>query len=234
MRIGDRFYIGKDSRYPKRKEAHLHLLKKDSHYNKFIQKSYNKYKEVEFRPIVVFSDNVSDETMYEVEIIMIRDYKNKGIPLMNLTDGGEGGKGHKKNEFWYSVMRERMLGEKNPQSKISYLELELIYDLIDSNFKNYEIAEMFNLHPNYISLIRHGSRHKKQFEKRYGKKHKVVMSLGNKKMSYEKFIEIVELLNSKKYNYIQISKKTGIDRSVINRIALKKTYKEYWDMYESN
>lgn len=49
--------------------------------------------------VSILEDNLDEKTAYEYEIYYINEYKNMGLPLVNITDGGDG---------------VTLVGEKNP------------------------------------------------------------------------------------------------------------------------
>lgn len=59
-------------------------------------------------------------------------------------------------------------GEKNGTAKISNDECEKLCKMLLDGYSNDDIGKRFNLHPRYVSLIRHGRRWKHITEK-YGK-----------------------------------------------------------------
>lgn len=59
---------------------------------------------------------------------------------------------------WTDLNRISVKGEEKPQCKITELEALEIIDLCRKGASNKVIGDMFGLHPNYISLIRHNRR----------------------------------------------------------------------------
>ena len=49
--------------------------------------------------VVIIENNLDEKTAYEYEVYYINEYKNMGLPLVNITDGGDG---------------VTLVGEKNP------------------------------------------------------------------------------------------------------------------------
>lgn len=231
IKIGDNYYIGKD-KYNQRRGQHMRMLESNTHYNTFMQNSFNKYSDFSYRKVHEFPNNsISDKELSNLEIETISKYREKygKNKVMNLTDGGDGGKGHIKNQLQIETARKTMM-ENNPTRKIDRSAVSKIYDMFDDNKTNQEIGKEFNLHPGYISQIRVGSKYKDLFELRYKDK-KPLPSLGRGRISYDMFLTVVTLKETG-LNYVEISKETGLDRSVINRLCLKQTYKNYWKMYE--
>lgn len=227
IQIGHYYYIGKQVRNQRHKE-HLNLLVNNKHYNIFMQNAYNKYKELKFR-IIFESKEISMEELSELEISTIKQYREeKGFSsVMNLTNGGDGGKGHIKTPAQIEQAR-KFMTERNPTRKISREEVLMIYEDIKQGKTNSEIGERYNLHSGYISQIRIGNKYKDLFSEHFTEP---VGSSGRQKISYETFLEIINLKNNG-LNYQEISSRLNIDRSSINRICLEKTYKSYWKRYK--
>lgn len=72
--INDIVYIGKDFRIDlnKRLKAHLNLLNKNSHYNKYMQNMFNKYKLYDYE--ILESGDFSREKLSELEIKYIKNF----------------------------------------------------------------------------------------------------------------------------------------------------------------
>ena len=145
---------------------------------------------------------------------------------MNLTDGGEGGRGHKKTPLQKETARKYMI-ENNPARKISRDDVLIIYEMIKKGKTNKEIGDKFGLHSGYISQIRIGNKYNDLYIKHFSQK---VESPGRQKISYEDFLKILALkengLNNKEIGVI-----FNTDTSVICRLINRKTYRIYWDKY---
>jgi hypothetical protein len=61
---------------------------------------------------------------------------------------------------WNELGRISVKGQDKPQSKITEKQALEIISMCANGFSNKEIGVLFNLHPNYISLIRHNKRWK--------------------------------------------------------------------------
>lgn len=55
-------------------------------------------------------ENVSDEQALDFECLLIAEIRDLGIPLTNMTDGGDGAKGYKHTEEYKQRMREKFTG----------------------------------------------------------------------------------------------------------------------------
>lgn len=225
IKIGQYYYIGKDM-LNKRKREHLNLLIKNKHYNKFMQNAFNKYQEFNFS--ILEEGDFSREELNQKEIETIKAYREKYSKenIMNLTDGGDGGKGHKKTPAQIEASR-KFMTEQNPTRKISREDVLVIYSLIKKGETNTEIGEKFNLHSGYISQIRIGDKYPDLYKEHFKEP---IVSSGRQKLSYEQFLDILNLKNNGLTN-AEIGRKFNLDTSVICRLVNKKTYSTYWKRY---
>lgn len=225
IKIGQYYYIGKDM-LNKRKREHLNLLMKNKHYNKFMQNAFNKYKEFNFS--VIEEGDFSKAELNQKEIETIKFYRDKYTRknVMNLTDGGDGGRGHKKTPAQIEASR-KFMTEQNPTRKISREDVLLIFSLIKEGKTNTEIGEQFNLSSGYISQIRIGDKYPDLYKEHFKEP---ITSSGRQKLSYEQFLEILNLKNKGLKN-TEIGKQFNMDASAICRLVNKKTYSTYWKKY---
>ncbi len=61
---------------------------------------------------------------------------------------------------WTVLKRKPQSGESNSMSKLTNEDAKRVIELCAEGVSNPEIARMFGLHPNYVSLIRHNKRWK--------------------------------------------------------------------------
>lgn len=231
IEIGGHQYIGKDMEIDKEKRlrGHVRLLNKNEHYNSFMQKAFNKYQEVNYSVLIEFRD-ISKEDLSKCErfYIDIFDTYKDG---MNLTKGGEGGLGVRISDQERRNRSERTTGEKNPLSKLTNEDFYNIVELLKNGKTNKEIAQIYNLHDRYVSLIRH----KKRFKNLWATIEDYVSEKSNSQqrgLTEEQFIEVVGLLNDGWTN-ADIQRKYGLSAGTGSRIRHKKLYKRYWDKYFS-
>jgi len=96
-RNGTPFYVGKG--HGKRCEFHLDEAK---YYTKRKSKKLNKIRKLMslgMQPIITkVEENVSDAQAIDFECLLIAEMRDIGIPLTNMTDGGDGAKGYKHTE----------------------------------------------------------------------------------------------------------------------------------------
>src|SRR5699024_5281025 len=81
----------------------------------------------------------------------------------NLTKGGEGMSGYKFSDKVIKKVRV-FFRQKESLSKLTNKQFFEIADLLISGYTNGEIAIKYNLHPRYVSLIRHKKRFKRLWE----------------------------------------------------------------------
>lgn len=222
--INNIIYIGKDFRIDlnKRLKAHLNLLNKKIHYNRYMQNMFNKYKSYNYE--ILECGNFSKEELSKLEVKYIQEFNsfNSGF---NLTTGGDGGSGHVKSKKSLQLLSTRMKESNNPMSKIDYSIFLEIVEMLKSGYTNSEIGEIFSLHSRYISLIRYKKRYSDWWNNvEYEEK----KSIGSYKITYNDFIDIIENLN---ITNSDMAIKYNINKSSVSRIRSGKTYKEFHKIY---
>ena len=232
LKINGKYYIGKDVciERMKRIKEHLWLLRRNAHYNPYLQNAYNKYKDtLEYG--VLLETNCTLEELSELEKEYIEKYDSYRNGY-NLTIGGEGIGGYKLTEEQIEKCRVRMLGAKNPQAKLTAKQFFEIVMLLKEGKTNKEIAELYNLHPNYVSLIRHKKRFKHlwRFVKGYTPIKSEEQLKAKGKVTEEMFLEIVEMINNGATN-AEIERKFGLSAGTASRIRHRKLYKQWWIRY---
>lgn len=119
------FYFGITNNFKRRKCEHLQVLKKGKNGKSW--PVYNKIKKLireegyELKMEIIQS-NLSFKKANELEIEYIREYKNKGIKLYNLTAGGEGTSNHQPvfTKEWKKKLSEAKSGDKFKGEKNSF------------------------------------------------------------------------------------------------------------------
>jgi hypothetical protein len=89
---GEIFYIGRTCDLKRRKNEHMSENKGNTYKSNKIKKLRRENKEINFN---ILHENLTYEQSIELEIKEIKEHKEKGYILANLTDGGEGTFGHK-------------------------------------------------------------------------------------------------------------------------------------------
>ena len=117
-RNGMPFYVGKG--HGKRCEFHLDEAK---YYTKRKSKKLNKIRKLMslgMQPIITkVEENVSDAQAIDFECLLIAEMRDIGIPLTNMTDGGDGAKGYKHTEehlkYVSKLFKGRVVSEETRQ-----------------------------------------------------------------------------------------------------------------------
>ncbi|MER2190465.1 MAG: nuclease [Solibacillus sp.] len=227
--INDRYYIGKDVyiEQKRRIKDHIRDLNTGRHYNTYLQRAYNKHQSFEFG--VLWKGKCSLDELSEKEIFYIAKYDSYQNGY-NLTIGGEGGKGMKYTKEQLEAKSERVTGEKNPVSKLTNEQFFEIVELLKKGKTNKEIADIYELHDRYVSLIRHKKRFKKLWEKVNDytpiKSENQLKARG--KVTEEMFLDIVRMLNEGASN-AEIERKHSLSAGTGSRIRHKKLYKQWWE-----
>jgi hypothetical protein len=112
------FYVGKG--HGKRCEFHLDEAK---YYTKRKSKKLNKIRKLMalgMKPVITkVEENVSDAQAIDFECLLIAEMRNIGIPLTNMTDGGDGAKGYKHTEehkkYVTQLFKGRIVSEETKQ-----------------------------------------------------------------------------------------------------------------------
>lgn len=226
--INNKYYIGKDIciKQKRRIKNHIRDLRAGTHYNKYLQHAYNKYRFLESG--VLWEEECSLDELSKKEIFYIAKYDSYHNGY-NLTIGGEGGRGMKYTEEQLEAKSERVIGEKNPVSKLTNEQFFEIVELLKRGQTNKEIADIYGLHDRYVSLIRHKKRFKKLSEEIADyvpiKSENQLKARG--KVTEEMFLDIVRMLNEGATN-AEIERKYGLSAGTGSRIRHKKLYKQWW------
>ncbi|AUB62677.1 nuclease [Bacillus thuringiensis] len=232
LKINGKYYIGKDVNVSnlKRIREHMWMLKSGTHYNRYLQAVYCKYEStLEYGILEEIECSLEELSEIEQQYIWLYDSYNNGY---NLTLGGEGLGGIKFTEEQLEKKRQRVIGEKNPQSKITDAQFFEIVELLKCGKTNPEIADMYNLHPNYVSLIRHKKRYKYLWGKVQNylpvKSEHQLKTRG--RVTLEMFLDIVQMLQAGESN-ASIERKHGLSSGTGSRIRHRKLYKQWWVRY---
>ncbi|WP_239586426.1 nuclease [Brevibacillus laterosporus] len=227
--IGDKSYIGKDSRIHKKTRCREHnwQLKKGIHHNIKMQKAFNENKNIEYNELEIFED-IDDNALCQYEIYYINKYGTY-LNGYNGTTGGIGGNGLIISDEEKLRRSERISGENNPQSKISDEDFFKVVDMLKAGKTNQEIAKAFNLHDRYVSLIRHKKRFKKLWKtiSDYTPIKSEGQLINQGKVSETSFIEIVHKIKKGATN-ASIEREYGLSSGTGSRIRNKKLYKQWW------
>ena len=231
IKFNNKYYIGKDFEINKLKriKEHINILKKNSHYNTYLQRAYNKYGHANMEYGVLKELDCSKEELSEIEKEYIQKYDSYHNGY-NLTLGGEGGLGIIISEEAKKARSERTAAEKNPQAKLTNEQFFEIVELLKSGKTNAEIAEIYNLHSQYVSLIRHKKRFQSLWKhvQDYSPEISKGESLKERKISENMFLEIVDMIRQGETN-TSIERKYNLSAGTVSRIRHRKTHKEWWE-----
>lgn len=117
-RNGMPFYVGKG--HGKRCEFHIDEAK---YYTKRKSLKLNKIRKLlslGMKPVITkVEQNVSDAQALDFECLLIEEMRSVGIPLTNMTDGGDGAKGYKHTqehlEYVSKLFKGRIVSEETKQ-----------------------------------------------------------------------------------------------------------------------
>ena len=108
-RSGQPFYVGKGTGnrcYSHENEAKYYVKRKSLKLGKI-----RKLLSLGMSPVIVkVEDNVSDKQAIDLECFLIAEMRDSGIPLTNMTDGGDGAQGYKHTEEHKDKMRQLFVG----------------------------------------------------------------------------------------------------------------------------
>ena len=119
-------------------------------------------------------------------------------------------------------------GEANGMSKLKESEVKEIYNLLAQGYNNDQIGELYNVHPRYVSLIRHGKRWNKLYRE-YGSKFPKSF---NYKISLTSLITAWKMILNGERN-ITIAKLTGIEKSQVSKLRAGACYADIITYFES-
>lgn len=114
--VNGKIYIGQSSNLQKRKNQHFNELRKGTHGNIYLQRSFNKYGEDSFNYQILTEGDFTDEELNELECMYIQLFgshlhtQGRGY---NLAFGGNTRRGFKHTIETRKKMSESRIGEKN-------------------------------------------------------------------------------------------------------------------------
>jgi len=119
------------------------------------------------------------------------------------------------------IGRKYKQGEESVSSKLTNEQILEMYSLFRQFKTNEEIADVFNVHPRYISLIRHGKRRKELYDKCGEKFPKSAKENTITKQQVENILNLLPTHSNK-----EISSIIGVDASTVCRLRAGKTLKK--------
>ena len=82
INVGNVSYYGKAVDIPARMSVHLSTLKRNKHHNRWLQNSYNKYRNFKY---AILAEGLTEQEANDMEIKLIAENR-----CCNLTRGGDG------------------------------------------------------------------------------------------------------------------------------------------------
>lgn len=209
------FYVGKTNNFKRRKNEHLCILKKGKKgktwpvYNKIRKLISEEGYELK---IELIKDGMTNDEANLLEIEYIKSYKEKGVVLYNLTDGGEGTLNHKPvfTDEWKKKLSEAKSGDNFKGEKNSFYgkkHTEETKKILSEQRKGKMVGVKNPFygkkHTNETKTIlaKNASERFKDKPKSEEQKRKMSISATGKKHNKER-IEQNRLLQSKKYNIV--------------------------------
>lgn len=131
--VTNKKYIGSSYNVLHRLKTHFKLLKKNSHYNKYLQNAYNKYGFSNFEYSVLMSCNVSELRSEETKYISM--YDKKELYNIKVVDAFSN------------------LGMHCATRKLKKSQVRNIIKLIKSGYTKKEVAILYKISAHVITLI---------------------------------------------------------------------------------
>lgn len=233
IKIKDKMYIGQDSHVfmNHRLKQHLNDLRHGLHYNTEMQNDFDEYGENSITyTILDFSDTYTHEELNMLEAYYIEKYNTfKSNNGYNET-GGKGAKGVKIPQNVLEKRGKKISGENNGNSKITNDQFYEIVELFKQHKTNEEIALLYNLHPRYVSLIRHKRRFKRLWKDINYEPEVSPAGKNKRRLSYDDFLDIMNMIDDG-LNNADIQRKYGFASGTGSRIRHRKLYCDYWERF---
>lgn len=115
--VNGKVYIGQSVDIENRFKMHEWHLKNNCHVNRYLQRSWNKHGSINFNFEII--ERCPEEELTEKEIFYIEKYR-KTIQVYNLTDGGDGTRGHNHTEESKTKMSEARKGKYEGENNSFY------------------------------------------------------------------------------------------------------------------
>lgn len=106
------FYVGKGTL----KRARLLSRKENPRYQRIVAKLAKAGLKVDVR---IIAQDLSEETAFQIEIARIAELRVQSIPIVNMTDGGEGAAGFSRPASVREKISKTMMGRKVPGRVLS-------------------------------------------------------------------------------------------------------------------
>lgn len=122
--VNRKVYIGKSFDIYTRWYKHEQALDSNKHYNKYLQRSWNKYGKNNFVFSIVELCDLEDLSIKEIDYILLYNSKDKDFGY-NLTNGGEGIKGYKHTINTKRKLSEMQIGKKRGEEELRKFSLSM-------------------------------------------------------------------------------------------------------------
>lgn len=197
-------YIGLSNNIKRRIKEHFHDGRKDLPCHRAIIKYFESIEDVEVEIL---------EQIKEEDYRILSDLERKWINYYDTTNKEKG--------YNLTPGGLELLETKNPFSKFSEEDLNIIRNLLLDGHSNVFIAQQFNVHPDTIGKINNGKRY---YNLNYA--YPIRTQTAKERQGFnsywaitpEQFEEIVNLLKNTNLTTEQIGEKVGVYRTTISRI----------------
>lgn len=243
-------YIGSSINLKQRERSHFNALKSNRHYNKHLQRAYNKYGEKYF--IFNILENCNADDLSAKEQFYIDFYNSANISFgYNILPTAYSTYGFRHSEETLVAMSECKIGNKNSfykkshtedtkkhlsevlrgenstRSKLKESDVLEIYKLVENGTKIKEIAKIYNVKENTISQIKNGQNWKHLYNKYF-----YYTPNKNKKYENDVVIKIYKLL-CEGLSYAKIAEITNVSKSHVCDLKHGKARKDIYHIYQS-
>lgn len=133
---------------------------------------------------------------------------------------------NQKRKYKNLSLSKKIDGEKNPMSKLTEEDVLKMYEMFKENKTDKEIAVLYGLHTNYISLVRYGKRWGYLFK---SEEMDIHYSFGQT-YTKEQMYEVIKMILDGHPN-IYIANITKINKDMISRVRHKKVWSKVWETY---
>lgn len=207
--INGKSYIGICKNFDKRVKEHKRKLNTQKHHNRYLQHSWNKYGETNFKFFIIF-DNILRDELSKYEKLLIKLFKTNNSEFgYNLTEGGDGISGYKHSQEYVDSMkkpRPELSGEKHPFFNQKHTE---------------ETKKIISLCMSGENNGMYGKKHSVETKRKISEKMKTINRNKTKSIS-EKTINIIKEMLKQGVTQIKISQILNIAQPTISLIKNNK------------
>ncbi len=128
----------------------------------------------------------------------------------------------------YKNSNKKIDGENNPMSFLKECDVLEIYEMIKDGYTNFDIADKFNIHDRYVSLIRSGKRWKYLYDIHMKEN---IQSLGCNSLPQKDLLDIIyKIVKTDKTNE-EIGSEYFLDKTTISKVRNKRIWHRAWKLY---